>query len=105
MSDGPVLVLVWEYRVAAAQAEEFARRYGPDGDWVRLFRQADGFLDTQLLHDAEDAQRYVTIDRWRSAEHFAAFRTRFAADYAALDAQCEALTAAEHRLGAFVSRD
>jgi heme-degrading monooxygenase HmoA len=98
---GGAHVLVWEYRVEAAQAAAFERSYGPDGDWARLFRRAEGYLGTQLLRDADDATRYVTLDRWRHADDFAAFKSRFAADYSSLDAQCEALTVAEHRLGAF----
>ena len=97
------IVIVWEYRVPAAQAAQFEQRYGDDGDWVRLFRCADGFLGTQLLRDAQATDRYVTLDRWRSASDFAAFKARFAAEYAALDAQCEALTAAEQWLGTFVA--
>jgi heme-degrading monooxygenase HmoA len=93
-------VLVWEFRVPAAQRTEFERRYGPAGDWAQLFARGDGYLGTQLLHDTLDPDRYLTLDRWRSAADWEAFRAAHAADYAALDAVCEALTTDERALGA-----
>ena len=95
-------VLVWEFRVAPGRREEFERRYGPAGDWARLFARGHGYLGTQLLRDADDPDRYLTLDRWRSAAEWQAFRAMHAADYAALDAACEALTSAERSLGAHV---
>lgn len=95
-------VLVWEFRVPAAHREEFERRYGPAGDWARLFARGEGYLGTQLLRDAADPGRYLTLDRWRSAADWEAFRAAHAADYAALDAMCEALTTDERALGAHV---
>jgi heme-degrading monooxygenase HmoA len=97
-----VVVLVWEYRVPAASAAEFERRYGPDGDWAQLFRRGAGYLGTQLLRDAGEPGRYVTCDRWRRLADFAAFKATFGAQYAALDAQCDALTEEERALGQFV---
>ena len=57
-------IYVWAYRVARERADEFHRLYGPEGAWVRLFRQAPGYLDTHLYRDRNDGDRYVTIDRW-----------------------------------------
>jgi len=94
-------VYLWEYRVAPERAAAFERVYGPDGDWVRLFQQAAGHLDTLLLRDHADPQRYVTVDRWRSQAAFATFRSRFAAEFEALDARCEELTLEERELGRF----
>lgn len=98
-------VLVWEYRVAPGHAAQFEHIYGPDGEWARLFRLAPGYLGTQLLRDADDPGRYVTLDRWRDAADFAAFKARFATRYAELDARCEELTGDERRLGAFDEPD
>lgn len=92
---------VWEFRVEAGRREEFERHYGPDGTWARLFRRADGYLGTLLLQDPADRSRYLTIDRWESRSAHRAFRARFAAEYEALDRQCEALTARETAIGEF----
>ena len=59
-------VYAWEFRVRAETAATFEKLYGPQGDWVRLFRRAEGYVETLLLRDRADALRYVTIDRWRS---------------------------------------
>jgi len=98
-----VIVHIWEYEVRPGREAEFRRHYGPDGSWVRLFREAAGHLDTMLLQDAESPGRYVTVDRWESAAAYAAFRERHAAEYEALDGACAALTVSERDLGTFVS--
>jgi len=91
----------WEYRVRPDAIDEFVRHYGPGGSWVVLFSRADGYLGTRLLRDREDPERFVTIDTWVTAAACAAFRERFAADFDALDAACEALTLEERHLGDF----
>jgi heme-degrading monooxygenase HmoA len=92
-------VRIWAYRPAAgAEAEAgFAAAYGADGTWVELFRRDAGYLGTELLR-APDG-RWLTIDRWRSREHWDAFLSRHRAEYEATDRACAALTAGEWDLG------
>lgn len=97
-----MIVYVWEYRVPAASESEFRRHHGPESSWVRQFRRSPDHIETLLLHDAATPGRYVTIDRWESAEAYGAFRERFAGEYAELDSRCEQLTTREVDLGAFV---
>lgn len=96
---------VWEFRVRSDRREEFERHYGPQGSWVRLFRQAAGYLGTELLHDRSDPLRYLTIDRWTGCDAYRAFRAGFAAPYQALDLACEGLTTHEAALGEYELRD
>lgn len=96
-------VYIWEYRVRPERHDEFLRHYGPGGTWARLFRRAPGYVGTDLLHDAADAARYVTVDRWENEAAFRAFRSRFAAEFDDLDRRCEALTAEETPLGRYAS--
>lgn len=96
-------LFVWEFRVLPGCEAPFEAIYGPQGRWVQLFKLAGGFLGTELLRDATDPRRYLTIDRWVSAEAFARFREVHGAEYAALDALCEPLTETETRLGAWRS--
>jgi quinol monooxygenase YgiN len=92
---------LWEFIVEPDHVEEFRQRYGPGGPWVALFRRAPGYLDTLLLRDRGDPRRFITIDRWRSAEAYDSFRSAFSAEYAALDARCAQLTAQEILRGEF----
>ncbi|MGH8029930.1 MAG: antibiotic biosynthesis monooxygenase family protein [Arenimonas sp.] len=101
MSVGPAIVRVWRYRVEAQHRVVFEQRYGSDGDWVRLFRQAGGFTGTQLWRDPLDPAIYLTLDHWRSASDFHGFLTRFGSQYAALDRICDALTSEEIDLGQY----
>ncbi len=92
---------LWEFIVKPGRLEEFQRQYGPGGPWVALFRRAPGYIDTLLLRDRTDAQRFITIDRWKNADAHRAFRSLFSREYAELDARCEHLTARETSLGEF----
>ncbi len=96
-------VYLWEYRVRPERRAEFLRHYRAGGTWARLFRQGPGYLGTDLLHDAADPARYVTVDRWVDEAVFRAFRARYAAEFAALDQRCEALTTAETLLGEYAT--
>lgn len=92
---------IWEFKVRPERLAEFEAAYGPDGDWVRLFRRDPAYLGTDLLRDREDPHRFLTVDRWSSREACLAFRERFRADYGALDARCAGLTLSERPLGDF----
>jgi heme-degrading monooxygenase HmoA len=96
--------IVWEFRVPAERVPDFEAAYGPDGAWARLFALAAGFIEVELLRSAEQAGRYLTIDRWESRGAFEAFSARFAAEYKELDASFEGLASAETRIGVFVRK-
>jgi heme-degrading monooxygenase HmoA len=94
-------VILWEFRVREGREAAFEMAYGPDGDWARLFRRDVGYLGTELLADPDLPRRYLTIDRWVSAEAHREFSRRWKAEYEALDSTCNSLTEVETRLGAF----
>jgi heme-degrading monooxygenase HmoA len=97
----PAYTSLWEFVVEAEQVVEFERHYGPQGSWVELFRQAPGYIQTLLLRDSTDSLRFVTIDRWESAEAYLRFRSVFSVQYAELDLRCKKLTTRETLLGNF----
>jgi heme-degrading monooxygenase HmoA len=66
-----VLALVFTYDVA--DADEFERVYGPDGEWSRFFRGGRGYVGTELLRDVEQPGRYLVVDRWETRETYNAF--------------------------------
>jgi heme-degrading monooxygenase HmoA len=96
-----MLTIVWEFHVRPEARAEFEREYGPDGAWAALFRRAAGYRGTELLADAAEPLRYLTLDRWDGPADFERFRAVHAAEYAALDAACARLTADERCLGSF----
>jgi heme-degrading monooxygenase HmoA len=96
-------VTIWEFRAREGCESEFEQAYGPHGIWATLFQEGQGFLGTELLHDAADPQRYITIDRWTSRSEYLAFRRRWAAEYEAIDIRCAALTESEAALGSFLT--
>jgi quinol monooxygenase YgiN len=97
-------VYVWAFQIVPESRAEFLRAYGSGGAWEALFQRAEGFVGTLLLQDQADPNRYLTIDRWRSAAAHAAFRAKFGADYETLDRVCEHLTTQELSLGEYWER-
>ncbi len=93
--------VVWEYEVRPGQVADFEALYGADGDWARLFRRADGYVETRLFHDTGQPMLYLTIDRWLSRAAYEAFLQTAGPAYAALDRRGDALTVRERHLGAF----
>jgi heme-degrading monooxygenase HmoA len=98
-----VYEIFWEYEIHPGQAAAFESLYGADGDWARLFREAEGYVETLLFRDTDLPTRYLTIDRWRSRAAFDAFVETAGFAYAALDRRGDALTVRERRLGAIDS--
>jgi heme-degrading monooxygenase HmoA len=60
-----------------------------------------GFLGTELLQSSAEPDTYLTLDRWESAEAWAAFLQAHPEDYAALDQRCDSLTLQEVEVGVF----
>jgi len=92
---------LWEYVVTDDQVDEFRLIYGPQGKWVELFSQSDGYVRTELHRDINDPSRFLTIDYWASKEARDWFREQFASEFTALDETCEALTVEERFVGDF----
>ena len=92
---------IWEYEVLPAHEVEFLAHYSPGGTWVKLFRRGAGHLGTELYRDRAKPERFVTIDHWRTEAAFQEFRSRFAAEFDALDHECTRFTRHETPLGAF----
>ena len=90
-----MFVTLWEFEVKPGCEELFERAYGPEGEWVRLFRQDARYRGTRLLRDAGRERVYVTLDEWESREAYETFRERWAAEYGEIDRKCEGLTLRE----------
>jgi heme-degrading monooxygenase HmoA len=92
---------IWEYEVRPDADSRFREAYGSHGAWVALFRQAPGYVSTELYHDLNAPHFYVTVDTWASRVAHQAFRRQHASAFAELDAACEELTVREALLGEF----
>jgi len=98
-----MFAILWQFDIAEEKTAAFEAAYGSSGSWATLFGRSPDHLGTELLKDAYVPGRYLTIDRWRNEEAFRAFRAEHDSDYEELDRACDSLTAAETRIGAFVS--
>jgi len=100
--DGTTMfVILWEFEVKPGSEDRFQKAYGPEGDWVRLFRGDPHFRGTQLLRDSSRALWYFTIDLWDSEADYLAFLDGHRTAYEDLDHAAEGLTFRERRVLSF----
>lgn len=92
---------VWEFTVRSERLAEFEASYGPEGEWVQLFRRDPEYVRTLFLRDREAPTRFLTLDFWTSREACQAFRERFRFEFESLDERFQALTLQENYLGDF----
>ncbi len=99
-------VIVWEFLVEPEKVDAFVAAYKSTGAWATLFAQAEGYVGTELLSSTESDEeaKFITIDRWTTAEDVTRFQQRFGAEYRALDTQLEKLRIGERKLGIFMSK-
>lgn len=90
--------IIWEYQVRAEHIAAFEEVYSATGAWAELFQKSKDYLGTELLSDVENSLRYLTIDRWTSAQEYASFLAEWKHEYEDLDAQCAGLTEREFLL-------
>jgi len=94
-------VYAWEFLAAPGRLAEFKRAYGPEGEWVQLFRRAPGYIRSELHQDQANPQRFVTVDYWESEQACEEFRRMFLHEYEDLDVHCEQYTVKEREIGRF----
>jgi len=92
-------IIIWEYHVKAEKRSEFEKIYSSSGAWTELFKTDAKYIETEFLHDTDQASRYLTIDRWKSKEAYTNFCVRHEKEYRSLDAQCAELTERESLIG------
>jgi ribosomal-protein-alanine N-acetyltransferase len=100
---GQVFITAWRFTVNPEHRGRFEHAYGQHGEWVRLFRAAEGYIKTELHRDPENAALYVTLDFWSSRDQYEAFQKRTKSAYQTIDARCERLTENEEFLGEFAT--
>ena len=96
-----VFVYIWEYHVKEEYLEEFKKIYGPEGNWIQLFRKANGYITTDLHQDIANSKKFITVDFWDSKDDRDNFRNQFSVEFKELDDHCESFTKQEKLLGDF----
>ena len=92
---------IWQYKIRPDSRSEFLAAYRSDGEWAQLFARDPEFVETKLLQDAVESDRYLTIDYWTSQRARDSFRETYASEFEALDEKCEAFTQNEIFVGDF----
>jgi hypothetical protein len=100
-----MFVALWEYEVKPGCEERFENGYGPDGDWIRLFRSDSHYYETRLVRDSFRRGVYLTMDFWESREAYEAFLAEHRTEYEAMDRTWEDMTLRERKVGWFEAID
>jgi heme-degrading monooxygenase HmoA len=79
----------------------FEKTYRSRGEWAQFFCKDESYLGTELLHDPDQANRYITLDFWRSRSAYQHFKTKQRDTYQMIDERCESLTTHEAEIGQF----
>ena len=93
---------IWQYTIEPSFRTAFLAAYKPSGEWAQLFSRDPSYIQTVLLQDDEDENRYVTIDYWKSKADRDSFRERYSVEFDSLDNRCETFTREEQFLGDFL---
>ena len=96
-----MFLVLWESEVKPGRAQRFQEVYGPDGDWVSLFRSDPNHAGTRLFQDTTRTGVYLTADYWHSRKSYEEFLTRRRIEYTTLDTATEDLTLNERHIGSF----
>ncbi len=100
-----MFVILCEFEVKPLSAPAFERVYGPQGDWVRLFRSDPHYRMTRLLQDTSHPKIYCTMDFWDSEGTYEEFKSAQHQAYQALDQATQGLTLRERHLGSFLQSE
>ena len=92
-------IRLWRFVVPPENEAGFIAAYGSDGDWARLFAEAEGFQRVELWR-SEDGS-FMTADYWASRADFDRFQANLGERYRALDTELEGLATDEIFIGAF----
>jgi hypothetical protein len=103
MNPDGVYVIIWEFTAKPEARAEFENCYGPDGEWVQLFRRSKAFLRTEFFRDRHTENHYVTVDYFASEAGYVDFLREFRQEYDALDRRCESVREGEKEIGAFTA--
>lgn len=94
--------ILFRYAVPSERADEFEKHYGSDGTWARLFRQAPGFVRTELFAEPTKPGAYLTVDWWEGEQEFRAFMEAEGSTYDALDRELAPLSSDQQCIGRYV---
>ena len=96
-----MFVILWHFEVKPGNLPGFEKAYGPEGDWVQLFRRDPCFRGTQLLHDPSHDSCYFTLDFWDSEPAYQAFLAANQRAYDELDSALQGLAINERHVVSF----
>ncbi len=94
-------LIIWQFQVREGMEKRFEKIYGPHGDWVQFFVQANAYVTTELVH-RPNSRSYLTLDFWASETAYDAFRKQHRTEYTTIDLKCEGMTENEREIGRFV---
>ena len=97
----PMYVYIWEYFVNSEFITDFKLFYNSTGVWVQFFKSSPNYIRTELIVDAKNELRFLTIDYWHSKSEFDIFFAENENKYKEIDLKCNSFTSNEIKIGEF----
>lgn len=97
-------IYIWQFHVKEVNKKEFENLYGSQGEWIKLFEKDVAYIKTQLLHNIQEPNCYITIDYWATKAAYQLFCVNNKKEFHAIDKQGEKLTEKEEFLGEFYEK-
>jgi len=94
-------VYIWKYIVKPENIYEFLTVYDTKGEWVRLFKKSNDYIQTKLFIDTNNPSSFMTIDYWKNKEARDLFIKTHQTEYEEIDRRCEDLTIKEELIGEY----
>ena len=92
-------VYIWKYIVKEENIDEFLTAYGTKGEWIRLFKKSNDYVQTKLFRYSINQSVFITIDYWKNKEARDRFISTHQSEYDEIDKRCENLTLKEEFIG------
>jgi len=96
-----MFIVIWKFEININLRKEFEELYGQNGKWVKLFKNSDGYVKTELIKHTAQPNTYLTIDYWKSQSLYEGFLKEKKLQFELIDKEGEGLTKSETKIGWF----
>ncbi|KKP42409.1 MAG: hypothetical protein UR31_C0015G0009 [Parcubacteria group bacterium GW2011_GWA2_33_14] len=96
-----MFLVIWKFEINEKLQKEFEELYGQNGKWVKLFKNDNSYIKTELIKDISQPNIYVTIDHWKSKSIYEKFLKESKVQFEIIDQEGEGLTKSEIKIGWF----
>lgn len=92
-------LVIWKYKIIAADRRLFEREYGYAGAWAHFFRRSKQYIGSRLYRG--ESNQYLLMDAWENKDAYEKFLDDYRSEYDQLSDRYGYLYKTEERMGEF----